>query len=260
MARSLRPAHSTAWRRFHASSSWVPPSADSNNDPWITPSFDVGWSEKRYPRFERFRLSVDDAMVDEGASSLALRSSTRSYKSDTKLPFSQLVHVVRSVLSHVRLDTSSMPYASAGAIYGVEAYVLCSRVQGIAAGLYHILKADHALEWLWPVPEAELAETFVAQPWVMDAHVLMILTANVAAYELRYGERGYRFALMEAGEVVQEIVRAANTQSLGSCVVGGFVDDGLARVLDLRAVDPEVPMCAATVGLEGRVQEVRDPG
>ena len=63
----------------------------------------------------------------------------------------------------------------------------------------------------------------------------------------KYGERGYRFMLLEAGHVGQNILLAAEMARLGAVPLGGFCEDPLARFLGL---DPrrESPLYVIMLG------------
>ncbi len=51
------------------------------------------------------------------------------------------------------------------------------------------------------------------------------------------GERGCRFALLEAGHIAQNILLATTALDLGAVAVGGFIDDEVNEILDIDGVD-----------------------
>jgi SagB-type dehydrogenase family enzyme len=63
----------------------------------------------------------------------------------------------------------------------------------------------------------------------------------------KYGDRGYRYLLLEAGHVAQNVVLTANALGLATCCGGGFLDDELAGLL-LADIEHEVPVYAIAVG------------
>ena len=64
---------------------------------------------------------------------------------------------------------------------------------------------------------------------------------------MKYGERGYRFMLLEAGHIAQNALLAANALGLGACPFGGFIDDDLDRLLGIDGLD-EVSLYLIGVG------------
>jgi SagB-type dehydrogenase family enzyme len=75
------------------------------------------------------------------------------------------------------------------------------------------------------------SDLFAAKPALVIA-----LTAVFPRVQMKYLERGYRFALLEAGHVAQNLLLAATALRLASAPVGGFWDDPFNELLGL---DPE---------------------
>jgi len=49
----------------------------------------------------------------------------------------------------------------------------------------------------------------------------------------KYQERTYRYALLEAGHLGQNVYLAATAMGMGACAVGAFLDDGLNAMLEV---------------------------
>ena len=58
--------------------------------------------------------------------------------------------------------------------------------------------------------------------------------------KFKYGERGYRFLLLEAGHIAQNLLLAAEADGMGGVAIGGFLDDPLNDLLDLDGVEEAV--------------------
>ena len=56
----------------------------------------------------------------------------------------------------------------------------------------------------------------------------------------KYGERGYRVLLLDAGHVAQNILLVATALGIGACTVAGFHDDALAHELGVDAQEEPV--------------------
>jgi SagB-type dehydrogenase family enzyme len=141
------------------------------------------------------------------------------------------------------------PVPSGGGLYPLELYVLAHRVDGLAPGIHHYAPLHHGLEQLVdvPVPPHVVADLFLGQPYVGDAGVVVVLTAVVRRCLVKYGDRGYRYVLFEAGHVAQNLNLAAAAAGLGSCNLGGFFDQDLADVLGLDT-EEEVPVYGVAIG------------
>jgi SagB-type dehydrogenase family enzyme len=127
---------------------------------------------------------------------------------------------------------------SAGGLFPLEVYAVVMHDGEIASGLYHYDVREHALERIAHAgPVGQLQEAVFVDGVVSGAAVVVAISAVFGRSKLKYGERGYRFALMEAGHVAQNLVLAAMALGLGACPVGGFYDDRVNRFLDVDGVD-----------------------
>jgi SagB-type dehydrogenase family enzyme len=140
------------------------------------------------------------------------------------------------------------PFPSAGGRYPLELYALVYQVAGLSEGVYHYQPAAHALELLGAPPSAEtLPSVFLEQPYLSRVGALIILTAVPSRILYRYGERGYRYLMIEAGHVGQNFALLSAALNLGCLSLGGFFDDDISSSLGLHP-EYEVPVYALAVG------------
>jgi SagB-type dehydrogenase family enzyme len=126
------------------------------------------------------------------------------------------------------------PWPSAGALYPLELYVIAQRVTGVAPGAHHYEVQPHALAQLDEAPWSEWRPRWLVEPAVLDgAACAVVITARFAATQEKYGERGYRFTLLEAGHAAQNLLLLAAAMGLLALPVGGFHEDDIARGLGL---------------------------
>lgn len=141
----------------------------------------------------------------------------------------------------------SRPIPSAGALYPLEIYVLTRRVDGLADGLYHYQARDHLLKPTSQDAKLEmLGEYLLGQYYLNTANVAIILTAVFERTFEKYGPRGYRYVLFEAGHAAQNLCLLATEAGLGSICLGGFFDARLNRHL---ALDGKAEAALYVVGL-----------
>jgi len=134
---------------------------------------------------------------------------------------------------------------SAGALYPLELYVHARAVTGLEPGLYHFQATAALLQRLRSLAGEELAAAFV-QPNVIEAAAAVILiTAVFQRTTFKYGERGYRFALIEAGHVAQNIDLVASALGLPAANLGGFFDRELEMLLDVDGVEQSLVYAVA---------------
>jgi SagB-type dehydrogenase family enzyme len=135
---------------------------------------------------------------------------------------------------------------SGGALYPLEAYVATPWVDSIPQALHHFDPYSNRLERLRPL-DGELSGCLVDPSIAENAAALVVLTAVFWRSRFKYGLRGYRFALLEAGHAAQNAILVGTALGLSVLPVGGFYD---ARVEALLAVDGvnESPLYVLALG------------
>jgi SagB-type dehydrogenase family enzyme len=78
--------------------------------------------------------------------------------------------------------------------------------------------------------------------------MVVVITAVPGRSLWKYGDRGYRYLLLEAGHAAQNLNLAAVEAGLGCCNLGGFFDEELAGLL-LVDTEEEMPLYAVAVGV-----------
>jgi SagB-type dehydrogenase family enzyme len=78
-----------------------------------------------------------------------------------------------------------------------------------------------------------VAQAGLGQSLLERAGVCFILSAIFQRARWKYRERTYRYALLEAGHIGQNLYLAATSMGLGVCAIGAFLDDDLNELLGL---------------------------
>jgi len=140
-----------------------------------------------------------------------------------------------------RRDDGRRTVPSGGALYPLELLVAAHEVHGVPRGLHrydvhpHALE-EHALGDPWPALEraCPLPEILAG-----GAAALLVL-AVFGRTRFKYGLRGYRFALLEAGHVVQNVVLAAAALEVAALPWGGYFDARLDALAGVDGVEESV--------------------
>jgi SagB-type dehydrogenase family enzyme len=133
-------------------------------------------------------------------------------------------------LTHVAVDGLGEPQTfrtapSAGALYPLELYAIVASVSGLDPGLYHVDPLAQGLEHGGRPDAVEaLAGAAVYPPFVDECALTFVVTAMFWRSRVKYGVRGVRFALLEAGHAVQNILLACTALGLSAVPIGGFYD------------------------------------
>jgi SagB-type dehydrogenase family enzyme len=131
---------------------------------------------------------------------------------------------------------------SGGALYPLELYAVVARVRGVAPGLYHFDPLRHVLEVI-PRRESPLQPLLDASIYpeiVGGAAATVIVTGMFWRSRFKYGLRGYRFALLEAGHVAQNALLMCVALGLPAVPIGGFYDRSVDDLLQLDGVNESV--------------------
>lgn len=123
---------------------------------------------------------------------------------------------------------------SAGALYPMDLYAVLGKgsVEGCKEGLYHYLPARHeALLLVKGDLRKDLARAALSQMWIAQAPLVLVITAEYNRVAVKYGKRGVRYAMIEAGHIGQNIFLQAGALDLGAGIVGAFDDDAVTRVM-----------------------------
>lgn len=215
----------------------------------------VVWRGKRYPRFERYSVNGNIGTSDTPILVNSFkRYSCREYDVNNYISVNKWWHIANSIMKQDCGQDSYMPFGSAGGIWGMEVYLWCERVTGVPKGLYHVLPFDRKLEYLWEIPLEVMMQVFPSQEWAVECNFMAIVSANLEPYSFQYGNRGIRFALMECGSIYQVLSRASTEIKVGHCILGGFSDELLTKILDIREEDSERVLCAVSFGEEATNQ------
>ena len=153
---------------------------------------------------------------------------------------------VATLLAPYEVDASGQRRAvpSGGALYPLEIYVLARRVEELEAGVYHFDPFDRALELLAP-GEPALAEVLVDPAVGECSAALVAITGMFWRSRCKYGLRGYRFTLLEAGHLVQAMALLATAAGIDLLPLGGVYDAAFDRLLRVDGVNESVVYAAA---------------
>jgi len=165
------------------------------------------------------------------------RRTIRSFSPEqlTMEQFSQLLWAAQGITDDKGFKRAA---ASGGALYPMDIYAVVGRdgVEGVKAGIYHYEPNDHSISL---ISEGDfndaLAEASLSQKWMARAPLNLVITAEYGRICGRYGERGVRYAMIEAGHIGQNIFLQAEGLSLGAGIVGAFQDERVIKAIKIHA-------------------------
>ncbi len=143
---------------------------------------------------------------------------------------------------------------SGGALYPLDIFVMAHAVEGLARGSYLYDAVGHQLRPRADVEPTEfhrrVIEPMFAAPRVGPPQpaVTLAVVASFTRSRVKYGLRGYRFTLLEAGHIVQAAILASTALGIAALPWGGFIDDAADELLELDGLERS---CIYLLGLAG---------
>ena len=125
---------------------------------------------------------------------------------------------------------------SGGALYPMDIYAVVGEncVNGLKSGAYHYDPKGHAVSL---IHEGDLrnkvAEAALSQIWMATAPLNILITAEYYRITGKYGKRGVRYAIIEAGHIGQNILLQSEAMGLGAGIVGAFKDEKIRQVVNI---------------------------
>ena len=171
------------------------------------------------PRFKG-TISVEEAIRH--------RRTVRSFKSKS-LSLDQLSQLLWSAYGMTEGFRRTVP--SAGALYPMDVYVVLGAVEDMDKGVYHYIPEAHEISLISKGDfREEIAKASLSQMWMAEAPISFIITVEYQRITIKYGERGIRYAIMEAGHIAQNLFLQSEALGLGAGIVGAFHDEKIIKI------------------------------
>lgn len=219
-----------------------------------------------YPHNEAIDLPKPTRIEIESLSKILKQRESRLSGADEPLTLSRLSAVLSVALGafergEIELegehdqDTAwyRRPYPSPGGLYPIETYVVATSVDGLESGVYYYVPEDHILRVVdrWD-DNRRASSLFFDNGKVEDADAALCMTCAIARATAKYGTRGFRFALIEAGHVGQNVQLAATAAGIAALPYGGYND---YKMDDAFGIDGFNESVVATTLLRGAVED-----
>jgi SagB-type dehydrogenase family enzyme len=243
----FREDHPLAWSYHRGTSRWPFNMHGVNTPPGETPPF---------------KEDADADVIDLDAPSLPpmpldavlrARTSCRRFAAEpiARADLGTLLHAAYGVLSTIDLagEFCERPVPSGGGLYPLELYTLVQNVRDLRGGVYHYVPLGHRLEIVRPdpLPSHLTSEMFLGQPYLVPVAAIIVITAVVQRSLWKYEDRGYRYILLEAGHVAQNVNLCAAALRLASLNLGGFFDEDMMALLKLDQ-NREIALYGVAIG------------
>jgi SagB-type dehydrogenase family enzyme len=152
---------------------------------------------------------------------------------DSRLALAELATLLWALNGRSEDGRRTIP--SAGALYPLEVYVVANRIEGVATGIHHFDPFGHSLELL--AVDVDRLQSALVDPNLASTPAVLAITGVFWRSRFKYGQRGYRFTLLEAGHALQNALLTAAALGLAALPIGGYYDAIVDEILGLNGVD-----------------------
>jgi SagB-type dehydrogenase family enzyme len=167
---------------------------------------------------------------------IARRRSVREYADRplTLSELSRLLHYSGGITDRRDPTLAFRSVPSSGALFPIEVYPVVFNVEAVPPGAYHYDVQRHRLELVRAGNfRQDVFQAAVSQEMIQRASLVLVLTGLFERVHWKYVDRSYRYLLLEAGHLGQNVYLAATALGLGPCGIGAYFDDDLNRLLDI---------------------------
>ncbi|MCG6910266.1 MAG: SagB/ThcOx family dehydrogenase [Deltaproteobacteria bacterium] len=145
---------------------------------------------------------------------------------------------------------------SAGALYPNEIYVASGSVDGLDPGLYNFQVPDASLEKISDVSMLAGIDAALTNHGGPLPVVSMPVTAIFFRSAWKYRARAFRYVLLDAGHLIENLVLAIVATGFRASVHYDFDDDAMTRCL---GIDAKREVCLAIINLYGIAHRAAEP-
>jgi len=126
---------------------------------------------------------------------------------------------------------------SAGALYPMDIYgaVGGGCIETLNPGVYLYDPGNHYFSLIQEGDSRrDIAMASLGQVWMSYAPITFVITAEYSRIMGKYGQRGVRYAMIEAGHIGQNIFLQSQALGLEAGIVGAFADQKVIQVMGIK--------------------------
>jgi len=126
---------------------------------------------------------------------------------------------------------------SAGALYPMDIYGVVGEdcIERLNPGVYVYDPAPHSFSLTQEGDiRRDIAMASLGQMWMSYAPITLVITAKYSRVMGKYGQRGVRYAMIEAGHIGQNIFLQSQAMGLKAGIVGAFEDQKVIQVMGIK--------------------------
>ena len=175
------------------------------------------------------------------------RKSSRDFSGE-QVPLGDLAAILyfggaitREIVDQFGIKWGFRSAPSGGALYPIDIFCVVNKVASLSAGLYRYDGITHSLQLLREGNyQADLIRGTYLADSVPTSGLCILMAANFARSKFKYGERAYRFVLLEAGHIAQNILLTVEGLGHSAFPIGGYIDDELNELIGVDGINQAI--------------------
>ncbi len=203
-------------------------------------------NRKRFFGRETIALPTPTDLTMSLGETIKRRRSCRAF-SGRRLSLQDLSNLLGTLRVTAQSQSAAFPditltlrsYPSGGGLYPVETYIAWKNPETGVTATYHYSPHDHTLtEVKADVSDEELKRVMADHNhFTKDIGCAIFFTGVFRRTLTKYGIPGYRFIMIEAGEMAQQIALASCASGWSTLFWGGSYDDYVNELLEVDGVN-----------------------
>lgn len=211
-------------------------------------SWPEAWKRIEFKRYSLLK-EIPLPKIDKGVLEALLRKrrSSEGYILENKLNVASLSYILECGYGLQRTDEEKRKkhrnVPSAGQLYPLEVYLFLFRqCEGLEPGVYHYSVRNHTLE---PVVKTSFTKEDIHQfvpnsEWLQDTTGMICMTSVFHRTINKYGSRGYRYILLEAGHVAQNMLLAGTDNGVNLIPIGAVEAHPIEKKIGLSSEEEKL--------------------
>lgn len=199
---------------------------------------------KRYSFLEALELPPPAEVGASLADAIAQRRSCRTFEprmtlAEVSTLFHHALRVNRVLHSKIApsVEVAFRPYPSPGGLNTIETYAFLNDIEGVPPCTAHYDARAHRFRILKKHDRDAFSRVEISEGGnVVFSPLTIVMTMVSQRATAKYGGRGYRLNLLEAGHAAQNVCLVAEGIGLTSLVFGAYYDDEVAAALGVDGV------------------------
>ena len=116
---------------------------------------------------------------------------------------------------------------SGGGLFPITLYMVLRNIKGVEDGVYYYLPVEHAIRQVKPLDSDMEDELHTVAEWgtnieQKNINIIFFYVYNLYNNSRKYLDMAYDFAMVEVGQISENIHLTCTSEGIASCDIGGF--------------------------------------